>query len=129
LEVTYKFLKESEFVVEIPVNLWNPSAEITAGNQALPLNEEAQIMNVQDLHWDVGVEHIDLVFSKRINIKLEPIQILHESGLFKEVTYQGTIVTAQFNARAGKNLVLSCMCLKKQREDEKWESLFKFYLA
>jgi len=54
LEVTYKFLKESEFVVEIPVNLWNPSAEITAGNQALPLNEEAQIMNVQDLHWDVG---------------------------------------------------------------------------
>lgn len=102
LEVTYKFLKESEFVVEIPVNLWNPSAEITAGNQALPLNEEAQIMNVQDLHWDVGVEHIDLVFSKRINIKLEPIQILHESGLFKEVTYQGTIVTAQFNARGGE---------------------------
>jgi len=53
-------LKESEFVVEIPVNLWNPSAEITAGNQALPLNEEAQIMNVQTC-IGMWVEHIDLV--------------------------------------------------------------------
>jgi len=87
----------------------------------LPLNEEAQIMNVQDLHWDVGVEHIDLVFSKRINIKLEPIQILHESGLFKEVTYQGTIVTAQFNARGGEEFSAKLYVSEKQREDEKWE--------
>jgi len=60
---------------------------------------------------------------------LEPIQILHESGLFKEVTYQGTIVTAQFNARGGEEFSAKLYVSEKQREDEKWESLFKFYLA
>jgi len=52
---------------------------------------------------------------------LEPIQILHESGLFKEVTYQGTIVTAQFNARGGEEFSAKLYVSEKQREDEKWE--------
>ncbi len=113
LGVGYKFLKEGELALEIPLNLWDPNATITVGNKAIPLNEEAQVPDVEDLHWDVGIEHIDLIFSRKVSVNLEPIHMVHESELFREVTYQGTIVAVQFNTREGEELNAKLYVCKK----------------
>jgi len=113
LGVGYKFLKEGELVLEVPLNIWDPNAAITVGNKALPLSEEAQVPDVEDLHWDVGTEHIDLIFSGKVSVNLEPIHMVHESELFKEVTYQGTIVEVKFNTREGEEFNAKLYVCKK----------------
>lgn len=104
LIVKYELKKPGQFVVEIPLNLWNSKESIYVDDVPFPMDSVMDFEHVRQLHWSVGKDDIHLTCGKVAMMSMRPLLITHRSDLFQEITYQGTIMALQFDIDKAMNL-------------------------